>query len=243
MAREILCGTMQLWCNCGAIAVLNEEENVSFWQQCWQRVRVLWWLKALGTMGFLWIFFAAYLYLLHHAWFRVHLMPMTPVDRWIGFHPEWLWCYVSLWVYVSLPPALMRNLSELLFYGRQIAAVCLVGLLIFWLYPTAVPQGAVDWSAFPGVARLKSLDAAGNAFPSLHVATAIFSACWLHYLLQQMHAAASWRLMNVFWCAAVVYSTLALKQHVLWDAVGGVVLGGFMALISLRKFSHKVIKS
>lgn len=222
---------------------LNEEENVSFWQQCWQRFRVLWWLKALGTMAFLRIFFAAYLHLLHHAWFPVHLMPVTEVDWWIGFHPAWLLCYASLWVYVSLPPALMRNLPELLFYGRQIAVVCLIGLLIFWLYPTAVPQGAVDWSAFPGVARLKSLDAAGNAFPSLHVATAVFSACWLDYLLRQMHAGAGGRLMNVFWCAAVVYSTLALKQHVLWDVVGGVFLGGVLAVVSLREYSLRVNKS
>ena len=210
--------------------------NVSFWQDCWQRLAVLWWVKAVGTMGFLLLFFTVYLYLLHHVQFPVTLMPVTIVDYWIGIDPAWLPCYVSLWVYVSLPPALMRNFSELLFYGQQMAWVCIAGLLVFWLYPTAVPQGAFDWSAFHGVARLKTLDAAGNAFPSLHVATAVFSALWLDFLLRKMRAGTFWRLLNVVWCVGIVYSTMAIKQHVLWDVLGGLVLGGSLGVWSLRRF-------
>jgi membrane-associated phospholipid phosphatase len=182
-------------------------------------------LKSIGTMLFIALFFGVYFFLLKYPASAVTVMPLTLLDRLIGFEPLTMPLYVSLWVYVSLPPALLATRQELYAYGRAMAGTCLSGLVIFFLWPTAVPAADIDWARYPGVDFLKSMDASGNACPSLHVATAIFSCLWLHHLLRRFGAPRRLRLLNGLWCAGIVYSTLATRQHVVMDVAGGLLLG------------------
>src|SRR5664279_2890805 len=72
-------------------------------------------LKSIGTMFFISLFFGAYFYLLKDPAYPTTVMPITPMDRLVGFQPLALPLYLSLWVYVSLPPALLATRREL--YG------------------------------------------------------------------------------------------------------------------------------
>ncbi|WP_223871558.1 phosphatase PAP2 family protein [Candidatus Dactylopiibacterium carminicum] len=193
------------------------------------------WLKSLGTMGFTAAFFVAYIYLLKNPAYPVTEVPLTWLDRVVPFSPLALVPYLSLWAYVSLPPLFLVNASELISYGLRIGAVCLLGLLIFHFWPTAVPPADIDWARYPGVAFLKGVDAAGNACPSLHVATAVFSAVWLQRLLCESGAPRYLVWVNLLWCGLIVWSTLATRQHVALDAYGGALLGGAGAWLSLLR--------
>lgn len=191
-------------------------------------------LKAFGTMLFIGIFFGAYFYLLKHPAYPTTVMPFTRLDSLIVFQPLAMPLYVSLWVYVSLPPVLLATRAELYAYGLAMGLTCLAGLLIFYFWPTAVPLADMDWSLYPGVDFLKQMDASGNAFPSLHVATATFSGVWLHHLLRRFKVPGWMLLINWLWCVGIVYSTLATRQHVAVDVAGGLILGGLAACLSLR---------
>lgn len=194
-------------------------------------------LKSIGTTLFISLFFGAYFYLLNGPAYPTTVMPLTFLDSLIGFEPLAMPLYVSLWVYVSLPPALLATRRELYAYGAAMAGTCLVGLIIFYFWPTAAPAADIDWALYPGVDFLKSMDASGNAFPSLHVATAIFSGAWLHHLLRRF-GGPQWLLMlNGIWCFGIIYSTLATRQHVAVDVWAGLALGGLAAWLSLR---HRV---
>jgi len=81
------------------------------------------------------------------------------------------------------------------------------------------------------------MDASGNACPSLHVATAVFSAIWLHHLLRRFGAPPWILIANWVWCSGIVYSALATRQHVAVDVLAGLVLGVLAATLSLR---HRV---
>jgi membrane-associated phospholipid phosphatase len=81
---------------------------------------------------------------------------------------------------------------------------------------------------------LKNLDAGGNACPSLHVATAVFSGIWLHRLLRRFGAPSWMPVINGVWCAGIVYSTIAIRQHVALDVLAGLALGLLAARLSLR---------
>ena len=192
------------------------------------------WLKGIGTMLFIAVFFGAYFYLLKRPPYPPAVMPVTWVDRLIPFQPSALLLYVSLWVYVSLPQTLMGTRRELSRYALVISGVCLSGLAVFYFWPTVVPPADIDWALYPEVKFLKELDASGNAFPSLHVATAIFSGIWLHHILRGFGSPGWVILLNALWCAGIVYSTLATRQHVAVDVVAGLVLGAVPAWISLR---------
>ena len=191
-------------------------------------------LKSIGTMLFIALFFAGYFYVLERPRHAPTLMPVTGLDRLIGFQPLAFPLYLSLWVYVSLPPALLETRRELYGYGIAMAATCLAGLLIFYFWPTAVPVANIDWSAYPKMSFLKSVDATGNACPSLHVATAIFSGAWMHYLLRRCGAPAWLIICNWAWCGGIVYSALGTLQHVAVDVMGGAALGACAAFLSLR---------
>jgi hypothetical protein len=191
-------------------------------------------LKLVGVSAFMWVFFAAYFHLLRYPVHPVTTMPLTWLDHATPFQPYWLGAYLSLWVYTGVAPGLMLRVREMAIYGVWAAGMCLSGLVCFYLWPTAVPHLALDVSGYPGFQLLRGVDAAGNACPSLHVAAAVFTAVWIERVLRTMAAAPALRWGNGLWAAAIVYSTLAVKQHVVWDAVCGAVLGGVWAWVSLR---------
>ena len=193
-------------------------------------------LKALGISGFMWVFFLLYFEMLRHPVHPVQVMPLTAIDRAIAFQPSAVAAYVSLWIYVGIAPGLMLSLREVLRHGLWMGGLCATGLLCFYCWPTAVPRQdfGLDLSQHAGMALLQGVDAAGNACPSLHVATAVFTGIWVHRLLRLTGAHAAWFVANALWVSLIVYSTLAIKQHVFWDVVAGTALAAAFGWPSMR---------
>lgn len=201
--------------------------------EIWFRVRHLFVLKVIGTSVFTWIFFVGYFYLLRHPASPPTVMPLTVLDHLIPLQPPMLVAYLSLWLYVGVAPGLQRNFVELVMYGGWVSAMCAAGLLLFYLFPTQIPSTGLAPTDFPGFALMQGVDAAGNACPSMHVAVAAFTALWVEQIFLETGTPAWLRLANFLWFAAIVYSTLAVKQHVALDAVAGIVLGLAFAIPSL----------
>jgi hypothetical protein len=197
-------------------------------------------LKTVGTCLFMVLFFVGYFYLLKNPRVPPLVMPLTAIDRMMPFVPLALPIYVSLWVYVSLPPSLFETRREAISYALVTAGMCGAGLLCFLVWPTAVPPAPIDWMHYPGYASLKGVDAAGNACPSLHVASAVFSGIWLDRQLRHFGAGPIGRWSNAAWCAAIVLSTLATRQHVALDAAGGLTLGLACAYLPRSWVSSRV---
>ncbi len=193
-----------------------------------------WWLKALGIPLLISVFFAAYFYLLKNPAYPITTMPIIGLDRLIGFQPLALPLYLSIWVYVSFPPALLTTRRELTVYTLAMAATCLAGLIVFYVWPTSIPVANIDWAQSPNVKLLKHLDASGNACPSLHVATAAFSCVWLHYLLRRIGTPHWVLIINWTWFIGIAYSTLATRQHVAVDVLAGLALGILAGYQSLQ---------
>lgn len=196
-------------------------------------------LKAFGTTLFIALFFSAYFYLLKNPAYPLTVMPTLWLDHLVGFVPQAVFVYVSLWLYVSLPPALLSTKRELYAYGASIAATCIAALLIFYFWPTSVPASGIDWSKYPDVDFLKNMDASGNACPSLHVVTAVFSGVWLHRLLRGFGSPLWLLTLNWAWCIAIVYSTLATRQHVAVDVLAGLALGILASWLSFKRSSKE----
>ncbi len=194
-------------------------------------MRKLFWLKLFGVTAFVWLFFIVYFHLLRHPSAPVTEMPLTALDHQIGFQALALGPYASLWFYVGIAPGLLASLRQLIVYGLWVAGLCATGLGLFYFWPTAVPSEILQQSS---IELLHGIDAAGNACPSLHVATATFSAVWIEYILRTVQAPPALRAVNALWFAAISYSTLAIKQHVLLDVVAGLALGLAFAWLSLR---------
>ena len=192
-------------------------------------------LKSIGTTVFISVFFFAYFHVLRHPAYPTTVMPVIWLDRLISFEPLALPAYLSLWLYVSLLPAFFATRPELYRYGLAMTLMCVFGLSIFYFWPTAAPAPDIDWTQYPEMDFLKNIDASGNALPSLHVATAVFSGIWFHHLLRRFGGPLWILMLNWTWCIAIIYSTLAVRQHVTVDVAAGLVLGGVAAWLSLHR--------
>lgn len=191
-------------------------------------------LKFFGICAFMALFFQGYFHTLRNPVFPVAEVPLTALDALVPFQPQALLAYLSLWLYVGIAPGLLLTLRELVVYGLWAAALCLIGLTIFYFWPTAVPARSADVVGLPGFAMLHGLDAAGNACPSLHVATAMFTALWVRRLLRIVCAPAALGWANGLWFVAIAWSTVAVQQHVVLDVVAGAALGAGIAAASFR---------
>ena len=216
---------------------ISSRQIIPWYLQILTRMKSHFVLKAFGITLFMTAFFTGYIYLLKNPVFPVTMMPLTELDIAVGFKPATIFLYVSLWLYVSLPPALQATRRELINYGLAMGALCVAGLACFLFWPTAVPAANIDWGQNFGFSILKGVDAAGNACPSLHVATAVFSAMWINRQLIEVGAPRIVRVFNWAWCIGIAYSTLATKQHVAVDMVAGAILGMFAASLSLAQLS------
>lgn len=216
-------------------ALPRTAEQVGAWKA---ELRLRFWrhlpLKLVGVTAFVWVFFLGYFYTLRSPVYPVFEMPQTALDRLIPFQPQAMVAYVSLWVYLGVAPGLMLTLKEIIIYGVWTAALCVTGLLIFHFWPTAVPPRQVEVSGLPGFALLQGVDAAGNACPSLHVATAVYTSIWIARLLRIVGAPWTFQALNLVWVTAITYSTVAIRQHVVLDALAGAALGAVFAVVAMH---------
>lgn len=202
------------------------------------RFRSAWWLKAIGICVAITVFMGAYFALLRHPQFAVTVVPRTALDHWIGFTPWAMVPYVSLWLYIGIAPSLLHLRGEMAPYLVSAITVGVIGCGIFYFWPTVIPPSSIDWARWPMIAFMKSVDAAGNACPSLHVAFAVLTAIWLGWLLQRIGAPRWPHVVNVAWCSLIVWSTVATRQHVLLDVEAGAVLGALVTLATLFAWQH-----
>lgn len=163
---------------------------------------------------------APYFWLQRNNLFPVTTMPLSALDVWLGFSPQAVWIYLSLFLLMPIAPMQMDSLHRLRRYALGVVAMSAVANAIFLFWPTAVERDSAAGAALIYRA-LVAVDTPLNAFPSLHAAMAVYSAL----CCEQISASRYWRVVVWPWVLAVVWAMLSIKQHVALDAVGGVLLG------------------
>jgi membrane-associated phospholipid phosphatase len=210
-----------------------EREHVDACSIC-ERLASLFWLKTLGSTFAISSFFVLYFVILKHPVFTVRVMPVLPPDIWIPIMPSSVWVYFSLWIYICIPSSMMHQAGQLGAYLLGAFLTSVIGLSVFFFFPTAVPAWEIDWSQYRYLHFLKDSDASGNACPSLHVAFAVYSGFWLARMLRIVEVPWPFRIVNALWAVLIVLSTMTTKQHVLVDVLAGVLLGALVFWLNDR---------
>jgi membrane-associated phospholipid phosphatase len=157
--------------------------------------------------------------------FPVFPVPETSLDRAIAFQPDWIWIYVSIFALVPLAPALAPDVPALRRYTTGLACLCVPCFALFWLLPVEGPRPALlpDHALYGWIV---SVDRSTNSLPSLHAGLALYSLLFLGRVLHPTTGAtrSGLRLAGWLWGAAILYSTLATKQHWAVDLPAGMAI-------------------
>lgn len=160
------------------------------------------------------------------SWLPLREVPVTPLDRWIGFDPAWIGVYLSIALLVPLAPLLATQRDELVRYAMGLALLCAGCFAAFLLFPVAGPRpGELPDQALYG--WLVSTDRPTNAMPSLHAGLAVYSLLFAGRALRDAASprARGWALAaGGAWVAVILLSTLATKQHWALDLPAGALL-------------------
>lgn len=155
---------------------------------------------------------------------RFHLFPTrapfaTPLDAAIPFSPGWTPVYLSVCLLVPLFPLLALHRADVWRYLRGVAALCLPCFAVFLVAP--VPGPRPDAASLGGsYGWLIGIDQTWNAFPSLHAGLVLFSFLYGRRVVGPALAPRARLVVGalmVLWCAAILYGTLATKQHWIAD--------------------------
>src|SRR5581483_3574712 len=75
----------------------------------------------------------------------VHALPLSAVDRWIGFHPgAWVWIYQSIYIPMNVIPWLSQRREDLRRYAKGFVLLAVVSFAVFVAYPVHAPKPAVS---------------------------------------------------------------------------------------------------
>jgi membrane-associated phospholipid phosphatase len=146
----------------------------------------------------------------------------------------------SVWIYLSqfvlLPAGVLAARDDAdrsrVFYSVLLATV--LAAIVFVAWPTRIERPAIAGGGPTAWlwALLYFADTPGNCFPSLHVALAFIAARALYRR--------GLRGVALVWFMLVAASTLTTKQHIAWDAAGGLALGAlaWSLIPKLVRYEH-----
>ncbi len=190
-----------------------------------QRILAEWKIKLLLGGAVTGAFWAGYFLLERLPSASVTQMPELAVDRIIPFQPGAGIIYVSQFVTMPLIIWLMQSRHQLFLCCRGLALLVGVSFVVFYFWPTSVARPQITPGHYFFFDLIAGADLPRNACPSLHAAFGVFTAgcAWevfRDWSNRRWLIAVTW-----LWTAAVLVSTLLIKQHVVLDLAAGSFLG------------------
>ncbi len=145
----------------------------------------------------------------------------TSLDRAIPYRPVFAYAYALCYGQIFLPPLVAPDPVLFRHAVRAVAIVLIASFACFVVLPARMAYPPIGDAAGEWILRKNALfsDHGFNAFPSLHVALATFSATSIH------HARPAWRLPVWSSTIGIALSTVMVKRHFVVDVPAGALLG------------------
>ncbi|MFK3941451.1 inositol phosphorylceramide synthase [Pseudomonas monteilii] len=148
------------------------------------------------------------------------VMLPSSLDRMVAFTPHAIWLYLSFFAVVPLG-YFLTPLHRVRWLSRAMRLTALGAGLVYLAWPTTmaypVDQGVTLSSTL--LAALIAVDSTNNCLPSLHMALMVL-AVWGIGTARHLFRTAFF----LVWVAAIAYSILQLRRHLLIDVVSGAAL-------------------
>jgi membrane-associated phospholipid phosphatase len=177
----------------------------------------------LGTLLIV-LFCGGYFTIQHHPLRPATSLPPSFIDRAIPFSPAWTGIYQSMYLMLTFA-WLARTRGDLGRYTLGLALVAAGGFACFLIWPISGPRPGSIATIGGAYALLVRYDAPTNSFPSLHIALAVFTACFALSMIDTARPRRMLAIIVIPWITLIAYATLATKQHYAIDLPPGALLG------------------
>lgn len=166
--------------------------------------------------------------------FAAKELPLTFIDRGIGFHVVLIYIYISFY-FMFLISIVTNQKIYAIQCAKSIVINTLIASCIFFFFPTRMPPAiyASDEHTHYFLSRIiQSLDVKNNCFPSLHIANAYTAAFFLAIERKLILKWVVW-----IWFFLICWSVMSTGQHYFYDIIGGIILA-LISLYIVRKSSQ-----
>lgn len=156
-------------------------------------------------------------------------LPLTPFEQRLEFIPWMIWVYIGMYIFVVGVFIDLKDISNMNRMAWAYIAVQLIAYITFIFFPVEYPrdtqQMALELNNAHQATRqaffyLWQSDSPANCFPSLHVAN-VFLVAFAY--INEENSRVKFIIAMII-SALIAFSTLATKQHYLWDVIAGIVL-------------------
>ena len=162
----------------------------------------------------------------------------TAVDHLVPFSPPMVYPFYLAYLLILTPAAVVTTKRLLYHATLGFSVLVITSCILFFLVPVHVPRPTFIPQTLSEqmVAKIYATDRPVCGFPSLHVSTAILAALVL------------WRQRKLYGLLFMVpalltsASTLFVKQHVVFDVAGGVLLASTVDRTIVSGFASGVLK-
>ncbi len=149
---------------------------------------------------------------------EIHWLKFSLFERAIPVNFSSIWLYISFYGLLILA-GLKTQKREYLRYLSTVGWTAMVSHACYLLYPTGVSREEVSGSDHWLYNAMVGFDAPVNAAPSLHASLSVVAglALW-------RHGSVLFRGLIWLWVLGILWSTIALRQHLAVDLITGGVL-------------------
>lgn len=155
------------------------------------------------------------------------------LDEQIPFIPWMIYIYILTFAFwaVNYTMSLYFNKKDAVRFVAAEITGKLVCMAFFVFLPTTMPRPTVGDTGFTNLVMrfVYLVDESGNLFPSIHCYASWFCVMgiWKNPYISKWYKA-----FSVIFAFAIFFSTMAVKQHVFVDVIGGVALAQACYLLS-----------
>lgn len=159
---------------------------------------------------------------LNEAWNRYLVSPAAPYEKDIPLVAEMVISYLSIYFFFTAPVWHFQKIpfAELLRFSETLLASYLLTYLLNFSFPTENPHAGIQPpdNIFGSALAFLYLEGGKSAFPSTHTMGTLITLAFLK------PAGRIWYWLYLPWGAAIIASTLLLKQHFIADVAAGMIL-------------------
>ena len=160
------------------------------------------------------------------------------IDNKINFDSNFTILYLSIFIYMPFAWIFIKYLFELKQFAFGIVLQNLVAVIFFTFYPMFIDRPILNNHDL--YFYLIKIDKSTNTFPSLHASFTVYSFLWINQIFKNLKRFSLLiRFFFFVWGVLILYSTLAIKQHVVIDLLSGGLFAILIFFILINWFKNE----